>query len=115
MTDEKASQPADKLPRGMRKAARGWEIDLDYPVEHDGHTVETLTLARPTSGDLEIMARESGDDDDDVAGLVAMNNMLARLLGLTEDEERTIDGEDWSRMLGVIKPHLEKLQRGGLI
>jgi hypothetical protein len=112
MTDEK--KPA-ALPRGVKKTARGWEIALDFPIEHDGQKIETAMLRRPSVGDVEIMARESGDDEDASAGLVAMNNLMARLIGVSDDAMRTVDAEDWARMLEVIRPHLEKLQRGGLI
>ena len=113
MTDEKNAQP-DGLPRGVKTTTRGWEIELDYPIEHDGQAVETARIRRPNIGDIETMARETNDEND-TSGLIALNNLLARLLGVTEDEIRAADAGDWVRMLEVIKPHLEKLQHGRLI
>jgi hypothetical protein len=115
MADEETSQPAAELPRGVRRVARGWEIDLDYPIECGGQEVTKVTMRRPNVGNVENMARDTDDDEKDSAGLVALNNLIARLCGITEEEVRTVDIEDWSRMLEVIRPHLEKLQRGRLI
>jgi hypothetical protein len=111
MADEETSHPVAELPRGVRKVMRGWEVDLDYPVEHDGQQVKTATVRRPNVGDIEIMARLT-DEDDDASAVTALVVMGSRLLGLTEDEMRTVDAEDWSRIQEVIMPHMEKLQRG---
>ena len=110
MTDEKNAQP-DGLPRGVKKVARGWEIELDYPIFRTGQQIKTVTMRRPNVGHIEVLAREAEGETDDT-GLVAMNNMLGELLGFAADEIREVDAEDWLRMLEVIKPHLEKLQRG---
>lgn len=111
MQSEKVTPIVAELPHGVRKVARGWEVDLDFPIEHDGQQVETVTVRRPNVGDLELMARDT-DDDDNASGVGTLIIMGSRLLGLTDDEVRTIDAEDWGRIQEVIMPHMEKLTRG---
>lgn len=103
---------APAIPRGVRKVARGWEMDLDYPLVREGQEVATLKMRRPNVGDIETMTREADAEDAEAAGLEALDNMLARLLGITEEEMRLIDIDDWARMLEVITPLLEKHRRG---
>lgn len=113
MTSEETSQPAAELPRGVRKVARGWEIDLDYSIEKDGEELATLKIRRATIGVLEVMSRYADDDDDDSAkNFELLVILISRMTGLTEDETRTIDAEDFPRIQEVIQPHLEKLNRG---
>lgn len=111
MTDEKAPQPAAELPRGVRKVARGWEIDLDYPIEVGGKEAKTLTMRRSNVGDSRKMARYA--DNDDPASIADAGLLLAaRLLGLTDDETDTIDQDDWPRIQEVIAFHMEKREGG---
>lgn len=111
MADEETSQPAAELPRGVRKVTRGWEIDLDYPIEHGGEDVTTLKMRRSNIGDSEAMARHI-DEDDEASNIAAGILLASRLLGLTEDETRTIDQDDWPRIQEVIAAHMEKLAAG---
>jgi hypothetical protein len=113
---EETKGPADELPRGVRKTARGWEIDLDYPIERvSGETTErikTLTMRRSNVGDSEAMARYA--DKDDAQSLTAAGLLLAsRLLGLTDDEVRTIDNADWPRIEEAIQSHMGGQRSGG--
>lgn len=109
MENENVTPLVAEMPRGVQKKGAGWEIELDYPIEHDGQKLSTATMRRPTVGDIEIMSRHAEDEKDAAYALVIMGS---RLLGLSEDEVRTIDAEDWSRIQGVILPHMEKLNPG---
>ena len=68
---------------------------LKYPVKHNAHTINELTIRRPTVGDQiasEDQAKGFGPNKQSVY-------FYARLSGLSPDELSKIDFQDWIMFL----------------
>lgn len=79
----------------------GTELKLQYPIEKDGVTIDTLTLRRPTVGDIEAMEYGKNAIDRSII-------MLANVTGQHKDIIRLLDATDMESASVVLEGFNEK-------
>lgn len=75
------------------------KVKLQYPIEVDGAKVKELTLRRPKAGDFERAGRNP-------VRATASLELLANLAGITPDQARELDGEDYIALSDVVNGFL---------
>lgn len=88
-TEEK--QERLRQERADRAELPKLDVDLKYPITHNGEDIDSLSLRRPNVGDVKIMSKEK----DDVAGAV---NLIARLAGKPPAMIELLDPTDYGMM-----------------
>ncbi|HWL51359.1 MAG TPA: phage tail assembly protein [Chthoniobacteraceae bacterium] len=75
-------------------------INLEYPIDVDGAKLKSITLRRPSVGDMRA-AKKAGDGDDEVEII-----LFANLAGLTPDDIGKLDLADYQKVQEVFRGFL---------
>ncbi|PZU95578.1 MAG: phage tail assembly protein [Chelatococcus sp.] len=95
-TETSAVEPlAPVAPKFIAGKARSETVKLEWPIEYDGKTYDTITITRPTTADLEawrdkIAAMKAAEEDVSKERLPMFDAPTAVLEALDPDDDDSI-------------------------